>query len=195
MKSNQMLPLVMVGGFLAACGQDSVPANVNETAKEPSYIVMDDNLQQLKDDFNSNVGKVRLMFISGPTCGICLRGMADLNDAFIAASQDDDRLMTFVVHVPTLGAKEHHVQDTIPLLDGPNVRHYWEETGIIGSHYQDVMDVDMYVWDFWAIYSADAQWEGVLPPAPDYFEHQLGVTLGQFRGFPREKVLQAHWQC
>jgi hypothetical protein len=53
------------------------------------------------------------------------------------------------------------------------------------------MDVDMYVWDFWTIYGPDARWDGVLPPAPDYWEHQLGVTSGRFRGFPREKVLDA----
>jgi hypothetical protein len=117
--------------------------------------------------------------------------MADLNDEFIAASQGDDRLVTFVVHVPTMGAKEHHASDSMPLLDGPRVHHYWEESGIIGQHYTEVMEVDMYVWDFWAIYGPDAVWQGTLPPVPDYYEHQLGVTSGRFRGFPGELVLDA----
>jgi hypothetical protein len=30
-----------------------------------------------------------------------------------------------------------------------------------------------------------------LPPAPDYYEHQLGVSGGGSRGFPRERVLDA----
>jgi hypothetical protein len=157
----------------------------------PEYIVVGEDLQRIKDDFNANQGRVRLMFLSGPTCGICLRGMADLNDAFIADSQTDDRLVTFVVHVPTMGAEEHHAADSIPLLNGPRVHHYWEESGIIGQHYTEVMDVDMYVWDFWAIYGPDALWEGTLPPKPAYYEHQLGVTGGKFRGFPKERVLDA----
>lgn len=131
------------------------------------------------------------MFLSGPTCGVCLRGMADLNDAFIADSQDDDRLVTFVVHVPTMGAKEQHAVDSIPLLDGPRVHHYWEESGIIGQHYKEVMSVDMYVWDFWAIYGSDAIWDGPLPPKPAYYEHQLGVSSGKFRTFAKELVLDA----
>jgi hypothetical protein len=53
------------------------------------------------------------------------------------------------------------------------------------------MEVEMYVWDFWMIYGPEARWDGLLPPAPDYYEHQLGVTSGNFRGFPREKVLDA----
>jgi hypothetical protein len=117
--------------------------------------------------------------------------MADLNDEFIAESQNDDRMVTFVVHVPTLGAKEHHAADSIPLLNGPRVHHYWEESGIIGQHYSEVMDVDMYVWDFWAIYGPEVVWEGTLPPVPNYYEHQLGVTSGRFRGFPKELVLDA----
>ena len=180
---------------LTACGQtdEATASEDGSVAKStgPDYVVMDADLQQLKDDFNDNQGRVRLVFLSGPTCGICLRGLADLNDEFIADSQDDDRLLTLVVHVPTMGAKEHHAAYSIPLLSGPRIHHYWEETGIIGQHYTEVMDVDMYVWDFWAIYGPEVVWEGSLPPVPDYYEHQLGVTSGKFRGFPKELVLDA----
>ena len=134
--------LIAASFLLTACDQQSdspgnQEAGSDTPANDNSYVVLGEDLQQLKDDFNANEGRVRLMFLSGPTCGICLRGMADLNDAFIAASQNDERLVTFVVHVPALGAREEHVADTIPLLNGPRVHHYWEETGIIGIHYSD----------------------------------------------------------
>lgn len=186
----------MVAGMLllSACGDQTSPEEARQiiditTPTAAEYVILDDSLQQLKDDFNAAAGKVRLVFISGPTCGICLRGMADLNDEFLAAAQNDKRLQTFVIHVPTLGAREEHVPDSIPLLDGPNVRHYWEESGIIGSRYQETMDVPMYVWDFWSIYGPDALWQEINPPMPDYYEHQLGWTTGKSQGFPREKLL------
>ncbi len=191
MKSIRLL-LAFVGAGMVACSpSDTGDSAVGSEIADPSYVVMGEDLRQLKDDFNANEGRVRLLFISGPTCGICLRGMADLNDAFIAASQGDGRLVTFVVHVPALGAREEHVAATIPLLQGPRIHHYWEYSGIIGQHFSEVMDVEMYVWDFWMIYGPEARWDGLLPPAPDYYEHQLGVTSGSFRGFPREKVLDA----
>jgi hypothetical protein len=196
MRYANLWTLAVVGLALAGCGgredsnDESVIDNTDESAP-PSLVVMGDDLQKLQDDFNANVGRVRLVFLNGPTCGICLRGMADLNDGFIAASQADDRLVTLVVHVPTMGAKEHHAADSMPLLDGPRVHHYWEESGIIGQHYTEVMGVNMYVWDFWAIYGPDAVWQGTLPPVPDYYEHQLGSTGGGSRGFPRELVLDA----
>ena len=180
---RSLIPLFLCIGLVACSDtQSDAPSEL---------LIIGDDLRQLKDDFNANQGRVRLLFLSGPTCGICLRGMADLNDAFLAASQDDERLVTFVVHVPTMGAKVNHARDSIPLLDGPRIHHYWEETGIIGQHFTEVMDVDMYVWDFWAIYGPDHVWNDTLPPLPDYFEHQLGVTSGNFRGFPGELVLDA----
>ncbi len=191
MKPMRLL-LILIGGALVACSpNDAGDSAIDAQLAEPSYVVMGEDLQQLKDDFNANEGRVRLLFISGPTCGICLRGMADLNDAFIAASQGDDRLVTFVIHVPALGAREEHVAATIPLLQGPRIHHYWEDSGIIGQHFSEVMGVEIYVWDFWMIYGPEARWDGLLPPAPDYYEHQLGVTSGGSRGFPRERVLDA----
>lgn len=193
MKKINLISVLLVL-FLASCsrpGADENAVSTSEREQGPPYLVLDEELTQLKYDFNSTVGKVRLLFLSGPTCGICLRGMADLNDAFIAAAQNDERLVTFVVHVPTLGATEEHVADTIPLLDGPRVHHYWEDSGIIGRHYEDVMDVDIYVWDFWAVYGPDARWEGTLPPVPDYYEHQLGGFLDRAGGFPRDLLLDA----
>lgn len=196
MKYRILYTLAVIGFSLAGCGgaEDSNEQAASASAMDsaPSNLVFIGNdLQKLKDDFNANNGRLRLLFLSGPTCGICLRGMADLNDEFVAASQGDDRLVTFVVHVPTMGAKQHHAADSMPLLDGPRVHHFWEESGIIGQHYAEVMDVSIYVWDFWMIYGPDAVWEGTLPPAPEYYEHQLGVSSGGSQGFPKERVLDA----
>ena len=112
MMKTDCLLLFMVTVVLATCG-DTV-ASSEMGASEPSgaasdLIILDNDLQRLKDDFNNNRGRVRLLFLNGPTCGICLRGMADLNDEFVAASQNDDRLITFVVHLlPAKWAQVNH---------------------------------------------------------------------------------------
>ena len=189
MRTAFSVSVIITSLVLVACGNTGGDQDAGTMKSE--LVVLGEDLQQLKDHFNANQGKVRLLFLSGPTCGICLRGMADLNDEFLAASQNDARLITYIVHVPTMGAKENHAVDSMPLLDGPRIHHYWEETGVIGQHFTEVMGVAMYVWDFWAIYGPDHRWDGILPPVPDYFEHQLGVTSGGSSGFPRERVLDA----
>lgn len=148
-------------------------------AEEKPYIVLDENLQQLKDDFNAKVGTVRLLFIIGPTCGICLRGMADLNDEFLADYQNDPRLNTYAVHVPVMKAEEKHLVDSLPLMQGPRINHYWDPVGTIGKLYSSVLDTKVFAWDVWFVYGPEAKWEGENPPKPDYWEHQLKVAFGR----------------
>jgi hypothetical protein len=105
--------------LLAACSPETPIATAGSEAL-PAYVTLDSNLTQLKADFNSTSNKLRLVFISGPSCGICLRGMDDLNRSIVASLQNDPRVHTFVVYVPALGAEEKHVQAAIPLMTGPS---------------------------------------------------------------------------
>jgi len=160
----------------------AVPAD----APQKPYVVLDKSLSQLRADFNANVGKVRMLYIVGPTCGICLRGMSDLQEAVYSKKGDDPRMVTFVIHVPTLGAREANVGPASRLISNRHTTQYWEESGITGKLMEQVMGVDKYVWDFWTIYGPQAVWSDErLPPLPDFWQHQLN-------GLPAEKKLDAN---
>ncbi len=154
-------------------------------APQKSYVVLDKNLSQLRADFNANVGKVRMLYIVGPTCGVCLRGLSDMQDALYDKKVDDPRLATFVIHVPTLGAREANVAPASHLILDHHTTNYWEESGIIGRRMQQTMGFDKYTWDFWTIYGPKAVWSDANRlPAPDFWQHQLD-------GLPEEKKLNA----
>ena len=40
--------------------------------------------------------------------------------------------------------------------------------------YQQVLGISERAWDVFLIYPPGVRWEGELPPAPFYWEHQLG---------------------
>jgi hypothetical protein len=137
-------------------------------------VALDRDLTQLKNNFNAAKGSVRLVFIIGPTCGICLRGMADFNEALLAERQGDDRLQTFAVHVPVLGATEADAKNSLPLMQGANIYHYWDPSGIVGQDYMEVLGTgNVYAWDVWIAYGPDAEWKDASPPAPAFWQHQL----------------------
>lgn len=154
-------------------------------SQHKSYVVLDRSLSQLRADFNANAGKVRLLYIVGPTCGICLRAMSDLQEELYSRKPDDPRMVTFVVYVPTLGAREKNVVPASQLISNAHTSFYWEETGIIGRLMQQALGVNIYVWDFYAVYGPRAVWskDGSLP-APDYYQHQA-------YGLPSERRLDA----
>ncbi len=183
------ISLIVGTALLALMPLAASPADAPQKQQKPyaqnPYVVLDKSLSRLRADFNANVGKVRMLYIVGPTCGICLRGMSDLQETVYSKKGDDPRMVTFVIHVPTLGAHEANVAPAARLITNGNTTHYWEETGIAGRLMQQVMGVDKYVWDFWTIYGPNAVWSDErLPPAPDFWQHQLD-------GLPTDKKLDA----
>ncbi len=94
--SKFLVSLIVGTALLAVMPFVALPAD----APQKPYVVLDKSLNQLRADFNANVGKVRMLYIVGPTCGICLRGMSDLQEAVYSKKGDDPRLVTFVIHVP-----------------------------------------------------------------------------------------------
>lgn len=185
MKLNLTVPAgCLIPLMLVACS----PREPDERALQPDapeYYVVDESLARIRTDFNAMQDRIRLVFIIGPSCGICLRGMDDLNESIVKALQSDPRVHTLAIHVPTLGAGEKHVAGAIPLLAGPRVTHYWDPAGATGREFQESLDLPMYAWDLWFIYEPGARWEGGRPPpAPDYWEHQLP-------GLPADRELDA----
>lgn len=181
------LGILMFGALmfaLGACAPETVEESAFQTDR-PDYYVVGADLSRIRSDFNAMDDKVRLVFIIGPSCGICLRGMDDLNESIVKFVQNDPRIHTLAIHVPALGADEEHVVGSIPLLAGPRVTHYWDPNGNTGLEYQQTLDIPMYAWDVWFVYKPGVRWEdGELPPYPDYWEHQLP-------SLPSEKKLDA----
>ena len=116
---------------LMACSAEQSEEQVFQSDR-PDYYIVDENLTRIRTDFNAMQDKVRLVFNIGPSCGICLRGMDDLNESIVKSIQNDPRAHTLAIHVPALGAEEKHVAGSIPLLAGPRVTHYWDPSGNTG---------------------------------------------------------------
>jgi len=147
-------------------------ANAVEAAdKEKDYIVLTEDLARLKQDFNDHQGKLRLLFLVGPTCGGCLADMVDIQEEFLRDMQSDPRVQTFVVHVPALRAQEKDVPPAIELMNGPRITHYWDEVGRSGLEFKKAMGVDKYAWDVFLIYGADTTWQPAsTPPGPAFWQ-------------------------
>lgn len=97
-----------------------------------------------------------------------------------------------IVHVPTLGAEEEDVPRAMRIFTAP-ANHYWEDSGIIGKHFQETLNLEVYAWDIWMIFAPGVKWEGRLPPVPAFWMHQLGsldtaprLDVDEFAGRVRE---------
>lgn len=159
-----MLPVALT---VSACGDHTEPA-----PQTTGYTVLGTNLSTLRSEFNADAGKVRLLYIVGPTCPVCLRGMDGLGKA-LAQEQDDSRLRTFVVYVPELHATPADIGPTIPLLPGKEVSRYWDPAGSIEKLFEAKLKTMGPAWDVWMVYGPGQRWDGDAPPSPDFWMDQL----------------------
>ena len=166
--------LVFAGLGLAAC---TMPANTPVAPTPTKVVTLDAQASQLRTDFNAASGSVRLLLLIDPACSVCLRGLADINDALLE-QLDDPRVQTFVVHTDVIGGTPANVPPAAGLISNRHVRHYWDPTGGFGQQVTKSLQLkrgarEVYAWDVWMIYDGKAQLPTNGVPPPVLFMHQL----------------------
>lgn len=163
----------------------SAPVSRAMASSEDPYTVIETDLGEFQARFNADRGKVRAVFLASPTCGICLRGVAELQKAMLDQIEADD-LVVYVVWSSQLGAEERHVAPGMRLIGDRRTVHYWDPDQRVGIAYQPVFDIPAPVWDYWLLYDREAEWSGDRPPTPEWYEYQ-----GRPSGRPEELQLDA----
>ena len=96
-----------------------------------------------------------------------------MSDAISEQFGHHARLRTYVVWVPMLMAGESHVRNGLRAIRDPGVAHYWDEHSALVRGYMKPLGLEQLAWDIYMIYPPSARWEGELPPAPEFWMHQL----------------------
>jgi len=78
------------------------------------------------------------------------------------------------VWVPKRAAREDDVPVATRFVSDTRATHYWDSAGVLVGAYRRVLGLDEDAWDVYMLYGPDARWDGVLPPAPEFWMHQLG---------------------
>jgi hypothetical protein len=154
----------------------SVPA----VSQDKPYPELDQQLTALRNQFNADTGKVRVLFIGDPTCPPCRHG-ASVIQQNVVSRFSSDKLAIYVVWVPLLNLQdpatlERHAHQYASLIPpGQRTTHYSDPEAYSGKRYGPILGVPYGspAWDVYLVFSADARW-GETAPTPAYWEHQLG---------------------
>lgn len=160
--------------------------------QEKLYPELDQQLQPLKNQFNADVGKVRLLLILDPTCPPCRRGASAIQEN-VMEKIATDKLAIYVVWVPLLNFQDatrlqKNAKRYASLLpSGPRASHYIDPGAYVGKKYGAIIGVPYGApaWDVYFAFDVNARW-GDNPPTPNYWEHQLGtMPSNKFLDGPR----------
>ena len=86
----------------------------------------------------------------------------------------DADLRVYVVWVPMFRGLERDVPNATTEVYDARARHYWDESSLLVSGYRQTLSLPEPAWDVFLLYGRDTRWTGDVPPAPDYWMHQLG---------------------
>lgn len=134
-----------------------------------TYVALDAAAQPLKDAFNADAGKVRLLMYVSPTCGECLRG-AKQAQTNVLATIDDANLRIYVVWAPKNGGRQQDVGRVTQIVTDPRAAQYWDGHRVLTDAYDRMLALSGPCAGIFMLYDRQARWEGATPPRADYLE-------------------------
>jgi hypothetical protein len=78
------------------------------------------------------------------------------------------------VWVPKVRGRASHIARGAESVPDPRVRHFWDGEARLMNAYQQVLRLPEDAWDVYLVYDPGVRWEDELPPAPQFWMHQLG---------------------
>lgn len=132
---------------------------------------MSDAGAELKEAFNREADKVRLVYLISPTCPVCLQN-ARLTRRYILDRIGDDRLRLFVVWGPMQKKEtEADARAAAVHLADPRVTQLWTDDDVLANAYKAPLGLagdHEPAWDIYMLFPPGVRWGEALP-APSYF--------------------------
>ena len=128
--------------------------------------------EQLKQRFQQDSGKVRLIALVSPICPECRHGFADMQS--VLKDIPDNRLRAYVVWLPMFpGDSRNWAQTRSDDFRDDRLSYYWDAGHLTGDEWKRVLGIDRTAWDVYFLYGSESKWDGT-PTAPTFWMHQLG---------------------
>ena len=162
MKAVTAIPAIMLLLCVTAC---------NRLGTERSYAVVGDTSAVVRTAFNADAGKVRVVMVVSPTCGACLEGASEVSEQ-VAGINQGKTVPLYVLWVPRRGGQEKDVSNATRVIVDASAHEFWDGNNLLGVQYRQVLGWRGNAWDVYMVYGPKAQWNGDLPPVPDFFMHQ-----------------------
>lgn len=143
----------------------------NRLGTERSFTVVGETSAAVRAAFNADAGKVRVLMVVSPTCGACLEGASEVSEQ-VARINQGKTIPLYVLWVPRRGGQEKDVPNATRVIGDASAREFWDGNDLLGVQYRQVLGWRGNAWDVYMVYGPKAQWNGDLPPVPDFFMQQ-----------------------
>jgi len=149
-----------------------VTALARRKSKESSPMQDLSSTEQLKQRFQQDSGKVRLIALVSPVCPECRRGFADMQN--VLKEIPDNRLRAYIVWLPMFPSDSRSwAQTRSDEFRDDRLSYYWDGGKVTGEEWAKTLGINRTAWDVYFLYGSGVEWNGAAP-APSFWMHQLG---------------------
>lgn len=150
--------------------------------------------EQLKQRFQQDSGKVRLIALLSPICPECRRGFADMQK--VLKEVPDNRLRAYIVWLPMFpGDSKSWAQTRSDEFKDDRLSYYWDDSKLTGDEWAKTLGLNRTAWDVYFLYGSAVEWNGAAP-VPSFWMHQLGgvtkaphLDKGEFQSKVKELLV------
>ncbi|MBW8873680.1 MAG: hypothetical protein JF614_01835 [Acidobacteria bacterium] len=172
-------------------GDKTYPLFFKKTSREDlapqgTLQVLSADNRELRQRFDQDAGKVRLLVLLSPTCAGCTR-MARMIQRYLLEEVNDPRLAVYLVWGPMQETDNPEVakQMLVHVTDRRAV-HFWMPNTDLTKQFNQPLSTELAAWDVIFFFGPQARW--TLPPKPADYAHQWGTKLPQDHLFNGEKL-------
>ncbi len=157
-----------------------------ELAPQGTLQVLSADNRELRQRFDQDAGKVRLIVLLSPTCGNCMR-MARMIQRYLLEEVKDPRLAMYVVWGPMQESDNPEVAKKmlVHVTDSRAV-HFWTPSTDLAKQFSQPLNTELAAWDVIFFFGPQARWTD--PPKPADYAHQWGTKLPSDHLFNGEKL-------
>jgi hypothetical protein len=141
----------------------------------------------LKDQFNKDQGRVRVLMILSPTCGTCRMGARLVERHLQEALKDPGLSVTIVWEAIGPHDTLETAAQSAALLADERIHHFWAPGRFASTAFQAPLGVQKTTaWDVFLVFDKGKRWTDA-PPAVDRFMHNLKTH----EELPKDRLLNA----
>lgn len=157
-----------------------------ELAPKGSLQILSADNRELRQRFDKDAGKVRLLVLLSPTCPTCVR-MARMIQRYLLEEVDSSRVAVYLVWAPMLEGDD--VEKSRPMLahtTDARAVHYWSPNDALAKQFSKPLETELPAWDVLFFFGPEARW-GETPKFADY-SHTWGKKLSMEHQFNGDKL-------
>ena len=142
---------------------------------------LDGSLTPVREAFNADADRPRLLMVLAPACPVCLEGAEAVQRTVLRERPDLSVLAVWMEALP-FDITRNPARRVESFADEPRMIHFYDQQQVAGEALREAIDWrdESVPWDVFLVYPAGVTWDGDLPAPGNWFHQREEANRDHF---------------